>query len=77
MKQSEAQREHRRASPSPSSVQAEPAYGRGASAGRFEPTDGVEDDVGAFESSWHLWFLIVAATTVAAMVLAVLTFQSA
>ncbi|QTL05192.1 hypothetical protein J5J86_07850 [Aquabacter sp. L1I39] len=79
MNHSDAQRERRRAGPSPSLAQSEPAYGRGTSAGRLEGYEGLEDvgSASEFEPSWHLWFLIVAAMGVAAMVLAVLTFQPA
>ncbi len=79
MNHSDAERERRRSGPSPSPAHGEQAYGQGASAGRFEGCESLENDSSAseFESSWHLWFVIVAAMTVSAMILAVLTFQAA
>lgn len=78
MNHSDAQHERRRAGPSRSLAQSEPAYGRSAAAEGLERYDSVEDEASAteFEASWHLWFLIVAAMAVAATILAVLTFQS-
>lgn len=76
MNHSDAQRAHRRSGPSP--AQAGKAYGHGASAGRLESYDPMEAEAYAseFESSWRLWFLIVAAMAVGAMVLTMLTFQA-
>lgn len=79
MNHSDAQHERRRAGPSRSLAQSEPAYGQGGTAEGFKGYDTDADEASAteFEASWHLWFLIVAAMAVAATILAVLTFQAA
>ncbi|MDE1569617.1 hypothetical protein [Aquabacter sediminis] len=79
MNHSDAQRERRRSGPSLSPAQGEQAYGRGSPEGRLESYGSLETDssTSEFEPSWHLWCLIVAAMTVSAMILAVLTFQAA